>query len=52
MMIPKEVILEDKYPREDLEAAEKVLERGLPEEETVFKSGSSLVNHFKKRINK
>ena len=52
MMIPKEIILEDKYPREDLEAAETVLERGLPEEEIVFKSGPSLVNHFKKRINK
>ncbi len=52
IMIPKEVILEDKYPMEDLEAAEKVLSKGLPKEEIVFKSGEAMVAHFKKRIKK
>lgn len=28
VMIPKEVIVEDKYPQEDLEAAEKILSQG------------------------
>lgn len=52
IMAPKEVILEDKYPQEDLEAAEKVLSKGLPKEEVVFKSGKAMVRHFKKRIKK
>ena len=52
IMIPKEVILEDKYPKEDLEAAEKALSRGLPKEEVAFKSGEEMVKFFKKRITK
>ena len=52
IMIPKEVILEDKYLREDLEAAEKVLSKGLPREEIAFGSGAAMVRHFKKRIKK
>ena len=52
VMIPKEVILEDKYPIEDLEAAEKVLSKGLPKEEVAFKSGEEMVKFFKKRIKK
>lgn len=49
-MISKEIILEDKYPQEDLEAAEKVLLKGLPKEEMAFKSGSAMVKYFKKKI--
>ncbi|MCK5494522.1 MAG: AbrB/MazE/SpoVT family DNA-binding domain-containing protein [Candidatus Omnitrophica bacterium] len=52
IMIPKEVILEDKYPREDLEATEKVLSKGLPKEEISFKSGSDMTRFLKKRIKK
>ncbi|MBU4305457.1 MAG: AbrB/MazE/SpoVT family DNA-binding domain-containing protein [Candidatus Omnitrophica bacterium] len=52
IMIPKEVILEDKYLREDLEAAEKVLSKGLPKEEINFKSGSAMTCFLKKRIKK
>jgi len=52
IMIPKEVIIEDKYPQEDLEAAEEILSKGLPKEEVAFKSGSAMVNHFKNRIKK
>ena len=49
-MTPKEVFFEDKYPQEDLEVAEKVLSKELPKEEVVFKSGSSMVKYFKKKI--
>ncbi len=52
IMIPKEVILEDKYHQEDLEATEKVLSKGLPEEEMAFKSGTAMLRHFKKRTKK
>lgn len=52
IMIPKEVIFEDKYPQEDLEATEKVLSKGLPKEEMAFKSGLAMVKHFKQRIKK
>lgn len=52
IMVPKEVILEDKYPQEDLEAAEEVLAKGLPEEEVAFKSGAAMIKHFKNRIKK
>jgi hypothetical protein len=51
-MTPKEVILEDKYPKEDLEAAERVLSRGLPKEEITFGSGTKMVRYFKKRVKK
>lgn len=52
IMIPKEVILEEKYPVEELETAEKVLSKGLPEEEIRFKSGNDMVKFFKKRAKK
>ncbi len=51
-MIPKEVIFEDKYPQEEIEAAEKVLSKGLPTEEVSFKSGTSMMRHLKKRVKK
>ncbi len=52
VMIPKDVILEDKYPQEDLEAAEKALSEGLHREELVFKSGAAMGRYLKKRIKK
>jgi len=52
IMIPKEVILEDKYPQEDLEDAERVLSKSLLKEEVVFKSGQAMTRYFKKRIKK
>ncbi len=52
IMVPKEVILKDKYPKEDLEAAGKVLARGAPEEEVSFKSGKSALNYLKKKMKK
>ncbi|MDO8747489.1 MAG: hypothetical protein Q7J72_00005 [Candidatus Omnitrophota bacterium] len=51
-MIPKEVILEDKYPVEDLRAAEKVLSGVVPEEEVKFKSGNDMVKFFKNKAKK
>lgn len=50
VMIPKEVIYEEKYPQEDLEAAEAVLGQGLPKEEVKFRSAAALVKHLKKRM--
>ena len=52
IMLPKEVIFEDKYPQEDLEATEKVLSKGLPKEEITFKTGETMMKYFKKRIKK
>lgn len=52
VMVPKEVLYEDKYPLEDLQAAEAVLSRGLPKEEVRFPSGDELVKHLKKRLKK
>jgi len=52
VMVPKEVIYEDKYPQEDLKAAEKVLSKGLPEEEIVFESGEEAIRHLRKRMKK
>jgi len=52
IMVPKEVILEDKYPQQDLEAAEKALSRGLPKEEVSFNSGTAMARYFKKKIKK
>lgn len=52
IMTPKEVIFEDKYPKEDLEVAERVLSKGLPKEEVAFSSGAQMVKFFKKRIKK
>jgi len=52
IMIPKEVILEDKYPKEDLEAAERALSRGLPKEEISFESNKLALSYLKKKIKK
>ncbi|MFH1877766.1 MAG: AbrB/MazE/SpoVT family DNA-binding domain-containing protein [Candidatus Omnitrophota bacterium] len=52
IMIPKEVILEEKYPKEDLETAEKVLSKGIRKEEVKFKSGEAMVRVLRKRIKK
>jgi AbrB family looped-hinge helix DNA binding protein len=52
IMIPKEVVLEDKYPKEDLVAAEDALSRGLPKEEIAFKSGAEMIRYLKKRTKK
>ena len=52
IMIPKEVIFEDKYPREDLERAEDVLSKGLSGEEVSFSSGAEMIRAFKKRTKK
>lgn len=52
IMVPKEVIYEDKYPKKDLEAAEKALSKRSPKKEIVFKSGEEMINYFKKRIKK
>lgn len=48
LMVPKEVIIEDKYPLEDLEAAEKALSKGLGGKRVSFKSGEEAVRYFKK----
>lgn len=52
IMIPKEVILEEKYPIEDLEAAEKALSKGMPAEEVRFKTGNDMVKFFKNKTKK
>lgn len=52
IMIPKEVILQDKYPEEDLKVAEQVLKKGLPKEEITFRSGLDMVDFLKKRVKK
>jgi len=52
IMIPKEVILEDKYLVEDLKAAEKVLSIEVPKEEVKFKSGNDMVKFFKNKAKK
>jgi len=52
IMIPKVVIMEDKYPKEDLEAAEKALSKGISKEEIAYESGKKMVNSLKKRMKK
>lgn len=52
IMIPKEIILEDKYPQEDLVLAEKALSEKLPKKEVVFKSGTAMLKYFKKKVKK
>ncbi|MBL7073338.1 MAG: AbrB/MazE/SpoVT family DNA-binding domain-containing protein [Candidatus Omnitrophica bacterium] len=52
IMIPKEVILEDKYPKEDIEAAEKVLSKKVSREEVAFESGEQMINSLRKRVKK
>ena len=51
-MIPKEVVLEEKYPVEDIAAAEKVLSKEAPKEEVKFKSGNAMVKFFKSKTKK
>jgi AbrB family looped-hinge helix DNA binding protein len=52
VMIPKEVVFEDKYPRDYLEAAEKALSRGNPAEEVAFEKGGSMTAALRKRMKK
>lgn len=52
IMIPKEVIFEDKYPREDLDMAEEVLSKNSSKKEVSFSSGAEMVRFFKKKIKK
>ena len=52
VMIPKEVIYKDKYPQEDLAAAEKVLSKDLSGEEVDFESGAAMTEYFRKRTKK
>ena len=51
-MIPKEVILEDKYPIEDLEVADKALSGALTKEEISFESSKKALSYLKKKIKK
>jgi len=52
IMIPKEVILEDKYPIKDLKKAEDVLSKGISGEEVAFESGKEMMNFLRKRNKK
>ena len=52
IMIPKEVILEDKYPLEDLESADKALSKGMAKEEVSFKSSKSALSYLRKKMKK
>lgn len=47
IMVPKEVIVEDKYPLKDLEAAEEALSKGLGGKRVSFKNGKEAVHYFK-----
>ena len=51
VMTPQEVIFEDKYPREDLEAAEKILAKDSSDQ-LQFPSSSSLIKHLKGKMKK
>lgn len=52
VMIPKEAVFEDKYPQEDLIAAEKALTEGSHQEEVSFKSADDMIKYLRKRIKK
>jgi AbrB family looped-hinge helix DNA binding protein len=52
IMIPKEVIYEDKYTAEDLQRAEKILMKSNPSKEITYESGDELIKSLKKRIKK
>ena len=52
VMVPKEMILEDKYPQSDLKGAENTLSVGIPDEEISFKSGVEMEKFLKKRVKK
>lgn len=48
IMVPKEVIVEDKYPVKDMQDAEEALSKGLGGKRIYFKSGEEAVHYFKK----
>lgn len=48
IIVPKEVIVEDKYPLEDLKAAEESLAKGRGGKRITFKTGEEAVRYFKK----
>lgn len=48
IMVPKEVIIEDKYPLKDLQGAEEALSKGLGGKRISFKSGEEAVRYLKK----
>lgn len=48
IMVPKEVIIEDKYPLKDLQDAEEALSKGLGGKRISFKSGEEAVRYLKK----
>ena len=50
VLTPKEVILEDKYSKEDLENAEKKLSKPSSRDEIIFPSADKMVRHLQKRI--
>ncbi len=52
VMVPKEVILRDKYPRKDLEGAENILAKELRGDEVVYQSGSDMIKALRKRKKK
>lgn len=52
IMIPKEVIYEDKYPAEDLQRAENILMKSNPSRGITYKSGNEMIKSLKKRIKK
>lgn len=52
IMIPKEVVFEDKYPVEDLEAAEHILSKNLGKEEVKFNSVDAMLKFLKQRVKK
>ena len=52
VMTPKEAIFEDKYPIEDLEAAEKWLSKDSPANEIHFPSSESAIKYLKERKKK
>ena len=52
VMVPQEVIFEPKYPKADLEAAERALQKENRREEIRFSSPAQMVNFFKKRKKK
>ena len=52
IMVPKEVILEDKYPIEDLEAADKALSGKLSKEEVSFDSDKEALSYLRNKIKK
>ena len=52
ILVPKEAVFEDKYPPEDLRAAEEVLAKGSRQEEISFKSADEMIKYLRKRAKK